>query len=140
MNLLTKFFDLGFRRRIVRIERDGEPNIKGAIPEASEDSSSESRVPLFELDGKVTAALYIFVFLGALAKNLLDFLASKSGTGFDWRLILISLVLAAVGFPRIFEDRLTKVSKASLRYFIAFENGFFIDAVVRAVANFYHRS
>jgi|ERR1051326_3180585 hypothetical protein len=136
-----EFFDLGFRRPAqggnATAPIENQIDHYGAVPPSSDKDEPEvitTPTQLFEPNWKTTLGLYAAVVMGIVGKRMLDQIASTGSFRLSPNTLVVSLILAAVGFAQIFRDKITRLDNAALRLFVAFESGFFIDSVVRAAA------
>lgn len=130
--------DLGFRETVTLEGYEPPPSSVsvGAAPPLP-DSSRPPSIRAAKVNWSWTLLLYTIVVAGACAKSILDHLSTVHVLQLDPLDVLTSSIVAAVSFRAIFVQKLAKVHARPIQVFLAFESGFFVEALFRSVAALY---
>jgi hypothetical protein len=133
MNKLLEFFVA--RRPVVRdTEENSEPPL-GALPTRGAVSSTSELD--YELDFKTSLVVYLGLVLGVLGKAVIDHIGKGQGPRVGLAEVATALVLSAVTFASVFLKQIVNVRSNPLKFFVAVQNGFFVQAVIATLTAAY---
>lgn len=136
MNALQKIFDLGLRKPAVTLSDTERATRRppASLPAGERaDELTYEPLSISKFDNKRTILLFLFVAAGAIAQSVFRDYSTTGAIRLSWLSGLWGFVLGAVILRYLFTKKL-EAHNTTMQCFIAFEHGFFGDAILRSIA------